>query len=125
MADTQVLITGTLNYIDMLPTNEYYKGLSDDEKAKFVFAASEEIKRFYPTVTLEPSMVAMQVMYNVEGEMEGTAMMRRQNIQEYSVKDVTAKLTKAALSPDLIEWLDRLLEDEMTAKDTGGFGWLI
>lgn len=125
MADTQQLIAETLSYMDMLPTNEYFNELTDEDKKKYLFAASEEIKRVYPTITIEPAMVAMQSLYNIEGEVEGIAMMRRQNIQDYTVKDVKVVLKKDKLSPDLVAWLDDLLAEEEAAASSGGFGWLI
>ena len=46
-------------------------------------------------------MVALQTIYNLEGEEEGTAMMRRQGITDYTVKDVKAVLDKDVISPSV------------------------
>ena len=96
---TEVKTDDVIAYLTKIPTPEYYNDLSKDDATKHIFNAQEEINDAlikYPDVELTTRMVALQALYNLEGEDEGVAMLRRQGITDYTVKDVKAVLNKEA-----------------------------
>lgn len=106
-----VTIQEVIEYLDKLPTPKVYKDLSEEERERHIFNAQEEINDVlikYPKVQLSARMIAIQTLYNLEGEDEGIAMLRRQGVSDYTVKDVKAVLDKASLSPQVQSMIDAL-----------------
>ncbi|MDU0485407.1 hypothetical protein [Staphylococcus haemolyticus] len=109
-------IEDVLNYLDLIPTPQSYESMDIDTAKKHVFNAQEEVNDVlikYPTVDISPRMVALQTIYNLEGEEEGTAMMRRQGITDYTVKDVKAVLDKDVISPSVFAIIEALAEQQV------------
>lgn len=109
-------IEDVLNYLELIPTTQSYKNMDIDTAKKHVFNAQEEVNDVlikYPTVDISPRMVALQTIYNLEGEEEGTAMMRRQGITDYTVKDVKAVLDKDVISPSVFAIIEALAEQQV------------
>lgn len=109
-------IKEVIDYLTKIPTPSYYDDLTTDEAARYIFNAQEEINDVlikYPTVKITPRMVALQTLYNLEGEDEGIAMLRRQGVTDYTVKDVKATLNKDDLSPNVLAIIKALAEQEV------------
>lgn len=104
-------IDDVLAYLKKIPTPEYYNDLTPDMARKHVFNAYEEINDVlihHNDITPTTRMTALQTLYNLEGEEEGIAMLRRQGVKDYTVKDVKAVLEKDALSPNVLAIIDAL-----------------
>lgn len=105
------MIDNVLNYLKELPTPEYYNDLTPDTARKHIFNAYEEINDVltqYKDITPTIRMTALQTLYNLEGEEEGIAMLRRQGVSDYTVKDVKAVLEKDPLSPNVLAIIEAL-----------------
>lgn len=117
------------DYLSKLPTPDYFDDLTDDALTKHIFSAQEQIKDFltnYPNVDLSKRMVALQTLYNVESEYEGIAMLKRQGITDYTVKDVKAVLEQdEILSPNVVSIIEKEHEKNGTPKTTMRVGRLI
>lgn len=117
------------DYLSKLPTPDYFDDLTDDALTKHIFSAQEQIKDFltnYPNVDLSKRMVALQTLYNVESEYEGIAMLKRQGITDYTVKDVKAVLEQdEILSPNVVSIIEKEHEKNGTPKTTIRVGRLI
>ncbi|MGC9676065.1 hypothetical protein ACOP1M_00295 [Staphylococcus warneri] len=103
------------DYLNKIPTPQSYSDLPQEKVEKYIFNAQEEINDVlisYPTVKITPRMIAVQTLYNLEGEEEGIAMMRRQGITDYTVKDVKAVLDKDTLSPNVFAMIKALAEQD-------------
>lgn len=113
MSKESVTTDIVIDYLSKIPTPDYYNNLNVEETEKHIFNASEEIGDVlikYPSVDITPRMIALQVLYNLEGEDEGIAMMRRQGITDYTVKDIKAVLDKDIISPNVWAIIDALNE---------------
>ncbi|MGD6773343.1 hypothetical protein [Staphylococcus simulans] len=107
------------SYLEKIPTPAYYDNLSSEEQTKLVFNAQEEINDVligYPNVSPTVRMYALQAIYNAEGEDEGIAMMRRQGIKDYAVKDVKAVLDKDIISPAAFALIEAFNAQEQSNK---------
>ncbi|OEK70626.1 hypothetical protein [Staphylococcus equorum] len=117
------------DYLSKLPTPDYFDELTHDALTKHIFSAQEQIKDFltnYPNVDLSKRMVALQTLYNVESEYEGIAMLKRQGITDYTVKDVKAVLEQdEILSPNVVSIIEKEHEKNGTPKTTMRVGRLI
>lgn len=117
------------DYLSKLPTPDYFDDLTDDALTKHIFSAQEQIKDFltnYPNVDLSKRMVALQTLYNVESEYEGIAMLKRQGITDYTVKDVKAVLEQdEILSPNVVSIIEKEHEKNGTPKTAMRVGRLI
>lgn len=117
------------DYLSKLPTPDYFDELTHDALTKHIFSSQEQIKDFltnYPNVDLSKRMVALQTLYNVESEYEGIAMLKRQGITDYTVKDVKAVLEQdEILSPNVVSIIEKEHEKNGTPKTTMRVGRLI
>lgn len=117
------------DYLSKLPTPDYFDELTDDALTKHIFSAQEQINDFltnYPKVELSKRMVALQSLYNVESEYEGIAMLKRQGITDYTVKDVKAVLEQdEILSPNVVSIIQKEHEKNGTPKTAMRVGRLI
>lgn len=117
------------SYLSKLPTPDYFDDLTNDDLTKHIFGAQEQINDFltnYPNVVLSKRMIALQTLYNVESEYEGIAMLKRQGITDYIVKDVKAVLEQdEILSPNVVSIIEKEQEKNGTTKNTMQVGRLI
>lgn len=117
------------DYLSKLPTPDYFDELTHDALTKHIFSAQEQINDFltnYPNVDLSKRMIALQTLYNVESEYEGIAMLKRQGITDYTVKDVKAVLEQdEILSPNVVSIIEKEHEKNGTPKTTMRVGRLI
>ncbi|EJX17466.1 hypothetical protein M4L90_02630 [Staphylococcus equorum] len=117
------------SYLLKLPTPDYFDDLTEDALTKHIFSAQEQINDFltnYPNVDLSKRMIALQTLYNVESEYEGIAMLKRQGITDYTVKDVKAVLEQdEILSPNVVSIIEKEHEKNGTPKTTMRVGRLI
>lgn len=114
----QELKTRVADYLNLIPLPSYVAEMPVEDTEKAIFQASEEIGDEYPQITQTPRMVALQLLYNAEAEEEGTGMMRRQNIKDYTVKDVKMVLDRQMLSPQVLGIISNL--PEMQSKQANG-----
>ncbi|TDM49997.1 hypothetical protein ETI06_05855 [Macrococcoides goetzii] len=98
-------------YLNNVNVPSYFP-LDENERRKALYEASLEILDEYPNLTLSPRLVVLQAFYNAEGEEEGIAMMHRQGLSDYTVKDVKAVLKRSILSPFVTRIIDRINEEE-------------
>lgn len=100
-----------IDYLKSLPTPVAYDELTESDKVKQIFNAHEEVSDVlipYENVKINKRMVALQTLYNIEGEEEGIAMLRRQGITDYTVKDVKAVLNKDVICPAVLALIGNL-----------------
>lgn len=115
-----------LEYLEKIPTAEYYDNLTDDLARKHIFNAQEEISDIlirYKDIKPTTRMIALQTLYNLEGEDEGISMLRRQGISDYTVKDIKAVLNKDVLSPQVFAIIDAM--NDIPEKNNAHVGRLI
>lgn len=117
------------SYLLKLPTPDYFDDLTEDALTKHIFSAQEQINDFltnYPNVDLSKRMIALQTLYNVELEYEGIAMLKRQGITDYTVKDVKAVLEQdEILSPNVVSIIEKEHEKNGTPKTKMQVGRLV
>ncbi|MCQ9290701.1 hypothetical protein [Staphylococcus hyicus] len=114
-----------VDYIDKMPTTEFYENMDEIQREQHIFNAHEEVNDLlikYPNVTINARMVALQALYNIEAEEEGIAMLRRQGIKDYTVKDVKATLD-TTINPRLLDLIESL--NDSTLSKTKQVGRLI
>ena len=97
-----------MNYLrKMMDDTPEINEATDEELEKLIYKAGERIIMFYgDDIKLDERMIYLQVSYELEGESEGLAMLRRQGISEARMKEVQLKLDGAQLSPGLYLYLD-------------------
>lgn len=120
----QELINAAVEYMQNYPVPDYFENYEPSERAKRLFQAMEEIKDEYPQITVTPRMMTLQALYNAEGEEEGIAMMHRQGVSDYTVKDVKTVLKRENLSPYVLSIIRNLPEMQASGA-SGRVGWLI
>lgn len=121
MYDT--LIGETKTYLQNVQMPDGVDLLSGDVD-KSLFSAIEDIKDYFPDMTLTPRMVYLQAVYVAESESEGFGVLKRHNVKDYTVKDVKVVFEHQKLSPILLSIFDDILAEEQK-KGRGRIGRLI
>ncbi|TDM43446.1 hypothetical protein ETI09_03480 [Macrococcoides canis] len=108
----QSLIDGTMAYMNIMPLPGYISEVPSEDLPKFLFSAIQDIKDYFPGIELTPRMVYLQLDYKLEAEEEGFGVLKRHNIEDYTVKDVKVVFNHERLSPSLLAIIDGILTDE-------------
>ncbi|ARQ07044.1 hypothetical protein MACA111363_02675 [Macrococcoides canis] len=108
----QSLIDGTMAYMNIMPLPDYIKEVPSGDLPKFLFSAIQDIKDYFPGIELTPRMVYLQLDYKLEAEEEGFGVLKRHNVEDYTVKDVKVVFNHERLSPSLLAIIDGILAEE-------------
>lgn len=120
----QSLIDGTVAYMNIMPLPDYINEVPSEDLPKYLFSAIQDIKDYFPGIELTPRMVYLQLDYNLEAEEEGFGVLKRHNVEDYTVKDVKVVFNHEKLSPSLLAIIDGILAEERKTS-TGRTGRLI
>ncbi|UTH05747.1 hypothetical protein [Macrococcoides canis] len=108
----QSLIDGTMAYMNIMPLPDYIKEVPSEDIQKYLFSAIQDIKDYFPGIELTPRMVYLQLDYKLEAEEEGFGVLKRHNVEDYTVKDVKVVFNHERLSPSLLAIIDGILAEE-------------
>ncbi|UOB21511.1 hypothetical protein [Macrococcus armenti] len=108
----QSLIDGTMAYMNIMPLPGYISEVPSEDLPKFLFSAIQDIKDYFPGIELTPRMVYLQLDYKLEAEEEGFGVLKRHNVEDYTVKDVKVVFNHERLSPSLLAIIDGILTEE-------------
>ncbi|TDM31253.1 hypothetical protein ETH98_01315 [Macrococcoides caseolyticum] len=108
----QSLIDGTVAYMNIMPLPDYINEVSSEDLPKYLFSAIQDIKDYFPGIELTPRMVYLQLDYKLEAEEEGFGVLKRHNVEDYTVKDVKVVFNHEKLSPSLLAIIDGILAEE-------------
>ncbi|PKF29193.1 hypothetical protein CW697_09455 [Macrococcoides caseolyticum] len=120
----QSLIDGTVAYMNIMPLPDYINEVPVEDLPKYLFSAIQDIKDYFPGIELTPRMVYLQLDYKLEAEEEGFGVLKRHNVEDYTVKDVKVVFNHEKLSPSLLAIIDGILAEERKTS-TGRTGRLI
>ncbi|PKE16382.1 hypothetical protein [Macrococcoides caseolyticum] len=120
----QSLIDGTVAYMNIMPLPDYINEVPSEDLPKYLFSAIQDIKDYFPGIELTPRMVYLQLDYKLEAEEEGFGVLKRHNVEDYTVKDVKVVFNHEKLSPSLLAIIDGILAEERKTS-TGRTGRLI
>lgn len=108
----QLLIDGTVAYMNIMPLPDYINEVPSEDLPKYLFSAIQDIKDYFPGIELTPRMVYLQLDYKLEAEEEGFGVLKRHNVEDYTVKDVKVVFNHEKLSPSLLAIIDGILAEE-------------
>lgn len=108
----QSLIDGTVAYMNIMPLPDYINEVPSEDLPKYLFSAIQDIKDHFPGIELNPRMVYLQLDYKLEAEEEGFGVLKRHNVEDYTVKDVKVVFNHEKLSPSLLAIIDGILAEE-------------
>lgn len=77
-------------YLNKLHGADLYTQLAQEKKEPLVFTATELLTDAFGVDKLTERIVSLQVLYMLEGEQQGYAMLKRQGITQYANKGVSA-----------------------------------
>lgn len=95
-------------YLQKLYSAKAYKALPEAERQQVVFEAQELLESHFDKKKLTDRTVGLQVMFNLEGDDEEYAKLKRHGVKSYSVKGVSVtfeSLTAAGVSPGVADLL--------------------
>ncbi|WP_323706806.1 hypothetical protein [Mammaliicoccus sciuri] len=108
-------------YIDEMPPNELLNGIKEDILDKHIFDAYEDIFSLYPKITISERMIVKQMLYKIEGELNGYALLKRQGVETQKINDASVTMSGNLLDPYVIF----LIEQQLPPKSVGHIGRLI
>lgn len=109
------------DYIDEMPPNELINDIPEDLLDKHIFDAYEDINSLYPKIDITVRMIVKQLLYKLEGESNGYAMMKRQGVETQKINDASVTMSNSLLDPFVLFLINRQLQ----TKSVGHIGRLI
>lgn len=109
------------NYINEMPPIELLDDINGDILEKYIFDAYEDIHSLYPKVIISERMIVKQMLYKLEGESNGYAMLKRQGVETQKINDVSVTMSDNLLDPYVLF----LINQQLQTKSVGHIGRLI
>jgi hypothetical protein len=89
-------------YLNKLHFADPYLKLESSTKEKIVFEAEELLKDQFSEAKLTVRIVALQVLFMLEGEDEDFSKYKRHGVQSFSTKGVSVSFNGTNISPDVL-----------------------
>lgn len=96
------------DYMSKLPESvaSPFNSLSEPEKGKQIFLATESLADHYSESKLTPRVVALQILFTLEAEGEEFAKLKRHGVQSASAKGTSVTFSRSdSLSPAVVDIL--------------------
>lgn len=112
-------------YIKQLPNSDDFIQLDDTKQEQYVFSASENIKGYFNSSAIEltPRIIAIQALYQFEGDNEEYSKLKAHGVSNASVKDTSVSFEYFGLIHPTVKQEVEDLYPEL--KRTVGVGRLI
>ncbi|MCJ0907704.1 hypothetical protein MTW84_00660 [Mammaliicoccus sciuri] len=117
MLDTEKVI----EYIEKIPFNPLLEGMGPQELEQNIFDSYEDIHSLYPKVIISERMIVKQMLYKLEGESNGYAMLKRQGVETQKINDASVTMSDNLLDPYVLF----LINQQLQTKSVGHIGRLI
>lgn len=82
----------TKEYLAMLPGTESFLALDDIQQDKWIFQATETLSDEYRPSQITDRVIALQTIYEYEGDGEDFAMLKRQGVDKFSTEGLSVSL---------------------------------
>lgn len=92
-------------YLSKSRRSKAYFELEEAEREMAVFDASELLAVHFAENKLTPKAVALQVLYDLEGEEDEFGKLKRQGVKAYAVKGVSVSFEGSGVSQEVITLL--------------------
>lgn len=93
-------------YLDKMSGTDAYAALTDADKGKAIFSATEALLDRYDGEQITPRAAALQTLYMLEGDSEEFAMMKRQGVKSMSVKGVSVTFDGTDIAPAVVRIIE-------------------
>ncbi len=113
-------IEKVLEYIEKLPSNPLLDGMETHELEQNIFDSYEDIHSLYPKVDITERMIVKQMLYKLEGESNGYAMLKRQGVETQKINDASVTMSDNLLDPYVLF----LINQQLQTKSVGHIGRL-
>lgn len=94
-------------YLEQLPGTETFLALADTEQTKWIFQATETLVDHVATYKITDRLVALQTMYEFEGESEDFGMLKRQGVDQFSTEGLSVSFKSGSVAPKVLDILNR------------------
>ncbi|MBP3950336.1 hypothetical protein [Bacillus suaedae] len=91
------------SYLDKLHGNELYTALSQENKEKIIFSATELLLDNFKMSRLSDRAIAIQVLFMLEGDDEEFSKYKRQGVKSFSTKGVSVSFEGGMISPEVFK----------------------
>jgi hypothetical protein len=89
-------------YLKKLHFAEAYLKMDDTAKESIVFTAEELLKDQFNPSKITERVVALQVLFMLEGEDEEFSKYKRQGVSNFSTKGISISFNGSNISPDVL-----------------------
>lgn len=89
-------------YLAKMPNTQTFLALEDSEQDKWIFQAGETLADHYRPHRITSRTIAIQTMYEFEGEGEDFAMLKRQGVKQFSTEGLSVQFESGSVSPQVV-----------------------
>jgi hypothetical protein len=95
------------DYLTKLPGTETFLELPSVDQDKWIFQATETLTDHLATRKITDRMIALQTIYEWEGESEDFAMLKRQGVDTFSAEGLSVSFKSGSVSPKVMDIVNR------------------
>lgn len=90
-------------YLAQLPGTETFLALETTEQDKWIFQATETLTDHLASRQITDRTIALQTMYEFEGESEDFAMLKRQGVDQFSAEGLSVSFKSGSVAPKVMD----------------------
>lgn len=94
-------------YLAKLPGTESFLALSDAEQDRWIFQATETLNDHFRPGQITDRVVALQTIYQFEGDSEDFAVLKRQGVDTFSTEGLSVSFKSGSIAPQVIDVISR------------------
>lgn len=94
-------------YLNKLPGTDQFLALDQTVQDRWIFQATETLNDFLSARKITDRMIALQTMYEWEGESEDYAILKRQGIESFSAEGLSVSFKSGSVSPLVLAIVNR------------------
>jgi hypothetical protein len=94
-------------YLAKLPGTDQFLALDQAEQDKWIFQATETLTDHLASRQITDRTIALQTMYEWEGDQEDFGMLKRQGVDTFSAEGLSVSFKSGSVSPKVLDIVTR------------------
>jgi hypothetical protein len=94
-------------YLAKMPGTDPFLALSQEEQDKWIFLATETLNDHLASRQITDRVIALQTIFEFEGDQEDVGMLRRQGIESFQAEGISMSVKSGSIAPKVMDIVNR------------------
>jgi hypothetical protein len=94
-------------YLAKLPGTDEFLALASADQDRWIFQATETLTDHLASRQITDRAIALQTIYEYEGDQEDFAMLKRQGVDTFSTEGLSVSFKSGSVSPKVMDIVNR------------------